>query len=99
MAMDMYQKRVIFDICRKKWQKYLEIFIIMPIFAKCYVRFYNMKRFVYVVFSGDTVEAFSNLSKVTRFYPSLSYSKAYRGLQSSSEVVVDGYRLIKLSLR
>jgi hypothetical protein len=71
----------------------------MLIFAKCYVRFYNMKRFVYIVFIGNTPEAFSNLSKVTRFYPSLSYSKAYRRLRGSDDVMVDGYRVIKLSLR
>lgn len=99
MGCYMYRKRVILDVYRKKCQKYLEIFIIILIFAKYYVRFYNMKRYVYVVFSSEGVEAFSNLSKVIRFYSSLSYSKVYRGLLSNIEVTIDGYRVIKLSLR
>lgn len=33
MDCDMYRKRVIFDICRKKWQKHLEITKILSTFA------------------------------------------------------------------
>lgn len=70
-----------------------------PIFVKYHVRFYNMRRFVYVIIDERGGEAYSNLSKMTRSYPALSYSKIYRRLLKANDIMQDNYRILKLTLR
>jgi hypothetical protein len=71
----------------------------IPIFVKYYVRFYNMRRFVYVIIDERGGEAYSNLSKMARSYPALSYSKIYRRLLKANDIMQDNYRILKLTLR
>jgi hypothetical protein len=83
----------------KKIAKYLHILNTIHIFAKYHERFYNMRRFVYIIIDEKGGEAFSNLSKMARSYPALSYSKVYRRLLRSNEITLEGYRILKLALR
>jgi hypothetical protein len=54
---------------------------------------------VYVIIDERGGEAYSNLSKMARSYPALSYSKIYRRLLKANDIMQDNYRILKLTLR
>jgi len=58
-----------------------------------------MRRNVYIVTKDEATTCFSNMTKLTRNLPEITYSKLYRALKISNTTIIEGYTITKTILR
>jgi hypothetical protein len=58
-----------------------------------------MKRNVYVVIKEESVECYSNLTKLIKSNSDLTYFSVYRALTLSSKIERDGITIVKTVLK
>lgn len=54
---------------------------------------------IYVVIKEDSVECYSNLTKVVNNVPNLTYSPLYRAFKKGYEAIRNGHRVVKTKLK
>ena len=53
---------------------------------------------IYVVIRGENIDCYSNLTKVVKYTPNLTYNPLYRALKKSNTTQRNGYIVCKTKL-